>query len=355
MRRRWKILISIVAGLVVLLILNAIVLDHQTKGAKITEPGAQIVSVLGGDLQVKQDGPRDAPPIVILHCFTCSINWWDRITPLLARHHRVIRIDLLGHGGSEKPSGGYSMENQARLVALVLGKLDVRGATVVGHSMGANVAVALAQESRQLVKRLVIVDQSPNTDLENHDLLLSLSLKPVIGEAMKRTAPDFMVKDGLGQAFAPGFDVPDQFVDDLKGMTYTAYRNSANADGDFRDARPLDERVASERVPLLAIFGSKDQIEDVDGSLKAYRDGVPGAETHVVAGAGHSPQVERPQQTAKLILGFADQGATASGRRPSPTRPCGRAGRSRRGRGARRGGGRAGCGRRPAARHSASR
>jgi pimeloyl-ACP methyl ester carboxylesterase len=355
MSRRWKILIGIVAGLVVLLILNAIVLDHQTKGAKITEPGARIVSVLGGDLQVKQDGPRDAPPIVILHCFACSINWWDRITPLLARHHRVIRIDLLGHGGSEKPSGGYSMENQARLVALVLGRLGVRKATVVGHSMGANVAVALAQESRQLVRRLVIVDQPPTTDLGHVDFITKLSIKPVIGEAMKRTAPDFMIRDGLGQAFAPGFDVPDPFVDDLKGMTYTAYRNSANADSDFLDARPLDERVASARVPLLVILGSRDQIVDVDGSLKAYRDGVPGAETHVVQGAGHSPQVEKPQETAKLILAFADQGATASGRRPSPTRPCGRAGRSRRGPGARRGGEPAGCGRHPAPGRNASR
>jgi pimeloyl-ACP methyl ester carboxylesterase len=315
MRRRWKILIGVVATLALLLVLNAIALDHETKDARITVPGAQIVSVPGADLQVKQDGPRDAPPIVILHCFSCSIHWWDRITPLLARDHRVIRIDLLGHGGSEKPSSGYSMQNQAQLVSLVLGKLGVEGATVVGHSMGANVAVALAQESSQLVDRLVIVDQAPSTDLDHIDLLERLSFLPLIGEAMKRTAPDFAIKDGLGQAFAPGFDVPDQFVDDLKGMTYTAYRNSAHAGGDYRDAAPLDERAARTAVPLLVIFGAEDQIDDVDGSIARYKQSVPGAETAQVRGSGHSPQVEKPQQTAKLILDFADQGPKCNRRR----------------------------------------
>ncbi len=56
----------------------------------------------------------------------------------------MIRIDLLGFGGSEKPKSGYSMEDQGRLVALALGRLQVQGAVVVGHSMGFDVATALA-------------------------------------------------------------------------------------------------------------------------------------------------------------------------------------------------------------------
>ncbi len=318
MRLGWKIAIGVVAALVLLLVLNAIVIDHETKGAKVNEPGAAIVSVPGGDLQVKQDGPRDAPPIVALHCFACSMNWWDRITPLLDRHHRVIRIDLLGHGGSQKPSGGYSMENQARLVALVLGKLGVRRATVIGHSMGANVAVALAAQSPKLVRRLVIIDQAPTTDLGSVDLLARASIWPVVGEAMKRFATDSLVREGLGQAFAPGYDVPDQFVDDLQGMTYTAYRDSANASGDFLDARSLDARAAATHLPVLAIYGAKDQIVDEQGAIELW-DKVPGATAATIYDAGHSPQVEKPIATAKLINGFGDAKAarpTASGPRP---------------------------------------
>jgi pimeloyl-ACP methyl ester carboxylesterase len=44
-------------------------------------------------------------PIVLLHCFACSLHRWDRVVPLLERRHRVVRLDLLGFGGPEKPKG----------------------------------------------------------------------------------------------------------------------------------------------------------------------------------------------------------------------------------------------------------
>jgi pimeloyl-ACP methyl ester carboxylesterase len=142
--RRWlKVLLGVLAALVVLLILNAVVLDHQTKSAEVTADGAKILSLPGGDLQVLDSGPvayltvshrRNAPrppkpePIVLLHCYTCSINWWDKLIPLLERAgHRVIAIDLLGHGGSEMPSNGYSMQDQAQLVAQALDRVGSRG------------------------------------------------------------------------------------------------------------------------------------------------------------------------------------------------------------------------------------
>ncbi len=60
----------------------------------------------GGRIQVTQDGPRDAPALVLIHWLGASIDWWDLVVPMLARPYRVIRIDLLGHGLSAKPAGG---------------------------------------------------------------------------------------------------------------------------------------------------------------------------------------------------------------------------------------------------------
>ena len=97
---------------------------------------------------------------MLIHCYLCSLEWWDELAPLLSEDHRVIRIDLLGHGGSEKPSSGYSIEDQAGLVAGALTGLDVQGAVVVGQSMGAGVAVALAEQSSQLVDRVVAMNQA---------------------------------------------------------------------------------------------------------------------------------------------------------------------------------------------------
>ena len=65
----------------------------------------------------------------------------------MRQDHRVIRVDLLGHGGSDKPGAGYEMADQASAVAEALAELDVFGATVVGNSLGGTVATALAEQS----------------------------------------------------------------------------------------------------------------------------------------------------------------------------------------------------------------
>ena len=76
----------------------------------------------------------------------------------------MIRIDLLGHGGSQKPSSGYEITSQAALVGAALDRLEVQGAVVVGHSMGFSVATALAEQSTQLVDRLVNIGAGPSED-----------------------------------------------------------------------------------------------------------------------------------------------------------------------------------------------
>ena len=83
--------------------------------------------------------------------------------PLLDREHRVVAVDLLGHGGSEKPDSGYSIPNQADLVAEALERLGVRHAEVVGHSLGGGVATALAERSPELVETVVIIDTRART------------------------------------------------------------------------------------------------------------------------------------------------------------------------------------------------
>jgi pimeloyl-ACP methyl ester carboxylesterase len=305
MRRGWKILIGVVIVLIVLLGLNALTVESETKSASVNEPGGRILKLPGGDLQVVEHGPRDASPIVLIHCFTCAINWWDKMMPLLDRDHRVVAVDLLGHGGSEKPSSGYSIPNQADLVAQALGRLGVRDAEVVGHSLGGGVAVALAQQSPRLVNRIVIVDTPPTHENGDLGLVAKLGFAPVIGEFFWRVKPDFAVRKGLEVAFAPGFDVPDAFVDDVDGMTFSAYDDSASGFDDYTKEEPLDQRVKETGKPLLVMMGAEEQIiDDPPERLAEYRATVPGAQTKLIAGAGHSPNVEKPAQTAALVLAF---------------------------------------------------
>lgn len=303
MRRGWKILIGVVVAIVALLVVNTLVTDAETKSAEVTEPDGRLISLPAGDLEVVERGPRDGSPIVLVHCFTCAINWWDGMIPLLARDHRVIATDLLGHGGSEKPASGYSIENQADLIAQVLNRLGVRDAELVGHSLGGPVSIALAERSPQLVSRLVVIDSVPNRTYGDVGFIGELPFKPVIGQALWRIKPDFSIKDGLEIAFAPGFEVPDEFVDDVKEMTYSAYTGSHNAYDEYTDEKPLPERAAATGKPTLAIMGAEEQIaSDPTEALAAYR--TAGAETRLIPGAGHSPNVEKPAEIAALVLGF---------------------------------------------------
>jgi pimeloyl-ACP methyl ester carboxylesterase len=313
MRKGWKILIGVVVVLIALLGLNALSVDHETKAAGVTEPGGKIVELPGGALEVVEEGPPSGSPIVLIHCFTCAINYWSKMMPALARQHRVVAVNLLGHGGSEKPESGYSVSNQADLVAQALAKLGMSDAEVVGHSLGGAVAVALAQQSPALVNRVVIVDTPPTHEEGDLGLIAKLGFEPVIGEAFWRTKPDFAVRKGLEVAFAPGFKIPDEFVEDVDRMTFSAYDDSASGFDDYTKEGPLDRRMAETGKPLMVIMGAEEQIIDKPATrLAGYRATVPGTRTKLVSGAGHSPNVERPAETAALVVGFAPAAKPAS-------------------------------------------
>src|SRR5436190_1884204 len=103
MGRGWKIGIGALLVLAVLIAVNALIVDAKTDSAAVTVPGGRILDLPDGEMQVVEGGPREGEPIVLIHCFSCAIDWWDGMRPRLEADHRVIAVDLLGHGGSEKP------------------------------------------------------------------------------------------------------------------------------------------------------------------------------------------------------------------------------------------------------------
>lgn len=169
--------------------------------------------------------------------------------------------------------------------------------------------VAVAERSPKLVSRVVIVDTPPTHEKGDLGLLAKLVFVPVVGPALWRIKPDFATRKGLEVAFAPGFDVPDEFVEDVNGMTYNAYNRSARDSEDYAKEEGLDQRMKENGKPLLVIMGAEEQIIDEPAArLAEYRATVPSAQTKLIQGAGHSPNVEKPAQTAALILAFDRHG-----------------------------------------------
>ena len=69
-----------------LLTLNTIALDNETKGAEVTIDGGELLDLPGGEVQIYEDPEAspdpEKPPIVLVHCYSCSLHWWDRMAPL---------------------------------------------------------------------------------------------------------------------------------------------------------------------------------------------------------------------------------------------------------------------------------
>lgn len=317
MRRAVKIGIAVVAGLIALLLLNALALSNETREAELNADGAELIETSVGTYQVLERGPDSGPDVVLLHCFTCSLKWWERIEPALSARNHVVMVDLLGHGGSEKPKDGYTIAEQADGITEVLAKLEVSDATVVGHSLGGAVAAEIAIQSPELAPRLMTIGTSPAPGLSSLSLTARLATAPLLGPALARVsdlAPSSFLRSQLEQAFAPGFnlaegfDNPDQAVDDYRELTYSAYKKSSQGFDDYQEEHSLASRLKESGVDTVAVFGSEDEIlADEDAAVAEYAT-VPNAESEVLEGIGHSPSVEAPDLLAPLILGMVSDG-----------------------------------------------
>src|SRR2546425_5902933 len=119
------------------------------------------LAVNGVRLEVRSTGT--GPPVILLHGFTGRGASWSAQLPSLARGHRTIVVDLLGHGRSDAPAdpARYAVACQAQDVAAILARLDALPADVIGYSMGARIALRLAADHPAAVGRLVLESPSP--------------------------------------------------------------------------------------------------------------------------------------------------------------------------------------------------
>ncbi|MFI0369715.1 alpha/beta fold hydrolase [Actinomadura sp. 1N219] len=318
-RRRRRVIASAVPLTVAgLLLANAAAVSRQEAEAT----GDSTLPLHGGSVHVRQDGPGDAPALVLIHGLAGSTRWWDPLVPMLAESSRVIRIDLLGHGRSAKPSGGgYAIPEQGRRVGEALDRLGVRHAIVVGHSTGGAVATALAEQRRDLVTALALIDSGPRLDAFVSDGFVGrLLFVPVVGHLLWRLRTDGIIRRGLDTAFSrPGYEIPQQLVDDVRGVTYHALTATSRAVDDYLKQRTLPDRLAPLGKPLLVIFGEDDR-RWRSSSAADYRT-VPAAKVEVLPGLGHSPMLEDPPRTAAALLPF-----TAAHTAPTPAGSDRRAG-----------------------------
>jgi pimeloyl-ACP methyl ester carboxylesterase len=265
------------------------------------------VDVGAETIHVRLDGVPGDPTVLLLHGFFGSHHWFDRMVPLLPGV-RVIRPDLAGHGSSTDGAGGRSPEEQARLIAAVLGAIGETPVVTVGHSLGAGIAIALAEQGAS-VGDLVLLDEGPDYSLAHSPRVNTVLRFPVIGRFLWDHLPDGAVLGGVSGFFASGVDIPGLFTDrgqplaDARRVSHATFVGTQQGKERYAAVRPLDVRLAALDASALVLFGSADGIFDVEPSLARYA-ATAGADVAVIAGSGHAPMLEAPEPTAAHVLAF---------------------------------------------------
>ncbi|MFY8065279.1 MAG: alpha/beta fold hydrolase [Flavobacterium sp.] len=117
--------------------------------------------------------------VVLLHGFLENKTMWDKYVSALSKNHRVITIDLLGHGETECLGYVHTMEDQADMIFAVLISLRIRKIVLVGHSMGGYVALAFAELYPDNVKGLFLLNSTSRADSDERKINRDRAIKAV--------------------------------------------------------------------------------------------------------------------------------------------------------------------------------
>ncbi|MEV6065064.1 alpha/beta hydrolase [Nocardia sp. NPDC052001] len=265
-----------------------------------------LITVQGRRVHVRQDGPADGKPVLLLHGFEGSLHWWDAVTPLLSDTYRVIRVDLLGFGctGGE---AGFGQDGQGSMLAAVLDELGVAQVAVCGHSWGADAALAVAARSPRITE-IIILDQAPDLSYLHVPAGAALLALGPVARFIQRFAPEPIVRQALREGFAPGFELsgavpsPHQMFLDHRAMSWRAYREVTTVRRQALATDPLDRQLRRLALPALVIHGRLDGMYDWATTRDRYI--AAGARFELIDNAGHSPNVETPHRFTEILRDF---------------------------------------------------
>lgn len=249
-------------------------------------------------LHCYQDGPPDAPALLLIHGTAASGRSWEPILEFLTPSHRVVRVDLAGSGrSSAADDGSYAVQDQAARVAAELDRLGIEHALVAGHSSGGVFATALAEQRPELVDGLFFFDTGPH-------LAAYIATEVPLRAGDWSALGDDQIRDAIRDGFAPGFDIPKAYVDQFREIDLHAFAATSQAVIGYLTERSLPDRLAPLGKPLSVLFGADDQRWD-PAAADDYRS-VPGATVELLPRIGHSPNLEDPELAAQRLLAFAD-------------------------------------------------
>jgi pimeloyl-ACP methyl ester carboxylesterase len=234
------------------------------------------------------------PAMLMIHGWTCNHTYWAAQVAHFAKRHRVVSIDLRGHGESDAPEQEYTLEGFADDMAWMIGELGLDRPVVCGHSMGGFVTVWLGKNHPGCLRARVIVD-SP--------VVASPGFKQRAVPLIERwRQPDYLgeVGDFIGTMFNE-LDTPETRAEITAQMLRTPQHVLTSA---MWDAAHADNAgaTAANTGPLLAVYAGLFPVD-----LAEVRALVPGSLVGQTVGCGHFNLVEVPEQVNAMIERFLEK------------------------------------------------
>lgn len=257
----------------------------------------------------------EGPPLVLLHTLRTQLDMFQKMIPELSRRFEVYAVDYPGHGFSDIPMAEYTPKFFADSVRGFLDELDIRGATVVGESIGGTLALMLAAEHHPRVKKVIAInpyDYDSGRGVARSSwvarLLVSLNNVPVIGATNWRLRPWIAFRAVMRGGVYRDDAIPPALLREIHEV--------GNRPGHYRAFMSLIrnspewERVRAEyakiEIPVLLIYGDHDwsrpKEREADGRA------IPGARFAMVKDGGHFLSLDAPRDLNRLILDFSRGG-----------------------------------------------
>jgi 3-oxoadipate enol-lactonase len=237
-------------------------------------------------------------PLVFVHGFTTTSEFWKEQVEEFSKSHRVIRINLPGHGASPAPtSRGYRIEDFVEDVARVFQELSVDRAVLIGLSMGGIIAQKTAVKYPHLVKALVLVDTTAHGT--GADATADAFLAVVDKRGAKKAIQD-LSDLSFGSSATPALVewARREVIQSPEFVARAAIRSISDAD--TRDS------LVQIKVPTLVIAGDEDRVTPPRES-EILAKGIGNSTLSIIPGAGHFSMLEKPTAFNRILRRFLDK------------------------------------------------
>jgi pimeloyl-ACP methyl ester carboxylesterase len=259
---------------------------------------------MSGLLAIEESGQGE--PLVLIHGLATTRQIWGMVAPSLARTRRVVTLDVPGFGESAPVGAGFELEAVADRIARGLAARGIRAPfDLVGHSLGAGVALTLAAARPRSVRRLVLVAPAGLAEIRPPGSIVLAAAADRLLAARRRVAPLAELRWGrrmlLALAAADGASIAPMQARLMIDASAGAQRTSAALAAITRaNLSPLLRRTA---VPLGVIWGTEDRTIRAR-KVALVRDARPDARVVMIERAGHVPMVERPEEFTAALVGL---------------------------------------------------